>query len=93
VRIHDELDVPNNFYTKSQKTLFKELGPNDVVIKIHAVSLKYRDDAMLVGTYPVPYKQRGIPASDCAAEVVAKDSEATNFEVGDSVAPTTGVGE
>lgn len=77
---------------QSQETLPPELGPTEVVIKIRAVSLNYRDVAMLIGTYPVPYKERGIPASDCAAEVFATGSEVENLKVGDAVAPITGVG-
>lgn len=85
-------DLPNTIEL-CEETLPGDLGPTDVVIKVHAVSLNYRDVAMLIGTYPVPYKQRGIPASDCAAEVVATGSQVKNFKVGDSVAPITGVGK
>jgi NADPH:quinone reductase-like Zn-dependent oxidoreductase len=85
-------DLPNTI-EMSEETLLRALDPTDVVIKVHAVSLNYRDVAMLIGTYPVPYKQQGIPASDCAAEVVATGSEVKNFKVGDSVAPIIGVGK
>ena len=50
------------------------LRPNDVLIKTRAVSLNYRDVGMLHGKYPVPIKDQGIPASDCAGEVVALGS-------------------
>ena len=49
----------------------EELGPDDVLIKVHAVSLNFRDVAMLNGRYPVEVEDRGIPCSDCAGEVVA----------------------
>jgi NADPH:quinone reductase-like Zn-dependent oxidoreductase len=42
---------------------------------------------MMNGKYPISVKERGIPASDCAAEVVAVGSEVGDFEVGDYVAP------
>ncbi|TGO32297.1 hypothetical protein BHYA_0330g00010 [Botrytis hyacinthi] len=63
------------------------LGPNDVLIKIHAVSLNYRDVAMMHGKYPIEVIERGVPASDCAAEVMKVGSEVHDFKVGDRVAP------
>ena len=38
--------------------------------------------------YPVPVEVGGIPASDCAAEVVALGSKVKNFTLGNHVAPT-----
>ena len=80
---------------KSQETLpqEKDLGPNDVVIKIHAVSLNYRDVAMLVKEYPVPITEQGIPCSDCAAEVVGLGSAVKDFHIGDVVAPICNQGD
>ncbi|RSL71785.1 hypothetical protein CEP53_001360 [Fusarium sp. AF-6] len=72
----------------STETLPETLGPRDVVIRIHAVSLNFRDVAMLhEGRYPAPAEVRGIPASDCAAEVVAVGDEVEQFKIGDHVAP------
>jgi D-arabinose 1-dehydrogenase-like Zn-dependent alcohol dehydrogenase len=73
----------------SKETLPGKLGPQDVVIRIHAVSLNYRDVAMLrEGGYPVLVETGGICASDCAAEVVAVGAKASKFKIGDRVAPT-----
>jgi NADPH:quinone reductase-like Zn-dependent oxidoreductase len=63
------------------------LKPSEVLIRIHAVSLNYRDVAMMHGTYPVQVVERCIPASDCAAEVVEIGSEVHDFQIGDRVAP------
>ncbi|KFZ02042.1 hypothetical protein V500_00492 [Pseudogymnoascus sp. VKM F-4518 (FW-2643)] len=63
------------------------LKPNDVLIRIHAVSLNYRDVAMMNGKYPTPVIDGGVPASDCAAEVVALGSEVHDLAIGDRVAP------
>lgn len=63
------------------------LQPTQVMLRIHAVSLNYRDVAMMNGKYPVPVIDRGIPASDCAAEVVAVGSEVKDFSSGDRVTP------
>ncbi|KAK4955520.1 hypothetical protein LTR10_006459 [Elasticomyces elasticus] len=69
--------------TPSHETLPDRIGPNDVLIKIHAVSLNYRDVAMLHGKYPVPVIDRGVPTSDCAAEVVSIGTAVRGFEKGD----------
>ncbi|KAI4612075.1 hypothetical protein J4E80_007529 [Alternaria sp. BMP 0032] len=71
----------------------KDLGPNDVVIKIHAVSLNYRDVAMLVAEYPPAVTEQGIPCSDASAEVVGLGSAVKNFKVGDIVAPICNQGD
>jgi NADPH:quinone reductase-like Zn-dependent oxidoreductase len=63
----------------------KSLAPTEVLLKIHAVSINYRDVAMLHGTYPVDSIGRGIAASDCAAEVVASGSDVADFVDGDHV--------
>lgn len=63
------------------------LAPNDVLIKVRAVSLNYRDVGMLHGKYPVPVKDQGIPASDCAGEVVALGSAVQGLSIGDRVSP------
>lgn len=59
----------------------------EVLIRIHAVSLNYRDVAMMRGKYPIPVIERGISTSDCAAEVVAIGSDVNDFKIGDHVAP------
>jgi NADPH:quinone reductase-like Zn-dependent oxidoreductase len=76
----------------SNETLPEALGANDVLIRIHAVSLNYRDVAMLQeGKYPAPVDDGGISASDCAAEVVAIGRSVERFALSDHVAPTIGL--
>ncbi|KAH7067381.1 chaperonin 10-like protein [Paraphoma chrysanthemicola] len=73
----------------STEQLPEKLGPNDVLIRIHAASLNYRDHAMLKeGKYPVDVEIGGVVGSDCAAQVVAVGENAARFSVGDHVAPT-----
>jgi NADPH:quinone reductase-like Zn-dependent oxidoreductase len=80
---------PLRIVQSKEETLPEKLGASDVLIRIHAVSLNYRDIAMLrEGGYPVPVEPEGIPASDCAAEVVAVGSDVKKFSIGDHVAPT-----
>ncbi|EPS32647.1 hypothetical protein PDE_07607 [Penicillium oxalicum 114-2] len=71
-----------------EETLPRSLPSNHVLIRIHAVSLNYRDVAMMKGKYPVQVIDRGIPASDCAAEVVTVGPDVKDFKPGDHVAPT-----
>lgn len=62
-----------------------QLSSHDVLIRIHAISLNYRDIAMMDGTYPVNVNERGNPGSDCAAEVMAIGSEVKDLKIGDRV--------
>lgn len=71
----------------TEEKLPSDLQPHQVLIRIHAVSLNYRDVAMMHGKYPVRVIDRGIPASDCAAEVITVGSEVKGFSPGDRVAP------
>jgi NADPH:quinone reductase-like Zn-dependent oxidoreductase len=73
----------------STETLPSKLESKDVLIKIHAVSLNYRDVAMLQeGAYPVPVEDGGVTGSDSAAEVIAIGDQVTKFVIGDHVAAT-----
>ncbi|MBC2778634.1 zinc-dependent alcohol dehydrogenase family protein [Parasphingopyxis marina] len=66
-----------------------EPGPGEVLIKVHACSLNYRDQAVMTGNYfggrtTMPL----IPLSDGAGEVEAVGSGVTQFAPGDRVAGT-----
>jgi NADPH:quinone reductase-like Zn-dependent oxidoreductase len=71
-----------------EEPLSHDLKPNQALIKIHAVSLNYRDIAMLNGTYPVKVINQGVPCSDAAATVVAVGSTVEKVKVGDYVTPS-----
>jgi NADPH:quinone reductase-like Zn-dependent oxidoreductase len=71
----------------AEEKLPTSLEPDHVLIRIHAVSLNYRDVAMMNGKYPVQVIDKGIPASDCAAEVISVGSKVSDFSPGDRVAP------
>lgn len=71
----------------TEEKLPSSLEPTQVLLRIHAVSLNYRDVAMMNGKYPVQVIDRGIPTSDCAAEVTAVGSGVKDFSPGDHVAP------
>lgn len=62
-----------------------DIGKNEVLIKIKAVALNYRDFAITNGLYPIGIKDNLIPGSDAAAEVVQVGSGVSGLEVGDRV--------
>jgi len=60
----------------------------ELLIRVHAVSLNYRDVAMVKGRYPRAVKKGLIPTSDGAGEVIAVGEGVTAFKVGDRVIST-----
>jgi NADPH:quinone reductase-like Zn-dependent oxidoreductase len=64
-----------------------EPGPYDIVIRMHAAALNYRDVALARGQYHISVRPPLIPLSDRAGEVVQIGSAVQRFHVGDLVAP------
>lgn len=64
-----------------------EPGPHDVVLKMHAVALNFRDLAIVSGHYHVQVEPPLVPLSDGAGEVVAVGPRVTRFRVGDLACP------
>lgn len=61
--------------------------PYEVLIKVHAASLNYRDLIIAKNQYPLDLKQAElIPTSDGAGEVVAVGSKVSKWKQGDRVA-------
>lgn len=60
-------------------------GPKDVLIKMRAVSLNYRDLGVIEGFYNPNLKLPLIPVSDGVGEVVALGEQASRFKIGDRV--------
>ncbi|ORX91752.1 hypothetical protein BCR34DRAFT_581365 [Clohesyomyces aquaticus] len=71
----------------------QSLSLSQVLIKIHAVSLNFRDIGMLDGRYPISSQERGIPCSDCAGEVAAVGTDVKRFRIGDRVSPCFNIGD
>lgn len=63
-------------------------GPRDIVIRVRAVALNYRDLAIARGNYHAGVAAPLVPLSDAAGEVVALGREVTRFRLGDIVCPT-----
>lgn len=62
-------------------------GPREVLVRVHATSLNYRDLGIVLGLYKVPSMPLPlIPMSDGAGEIVAVGSGATRVKIGDRVA-------
>ncbi|WP_109487865.1 zinc-dependent alcohol dehydrogenase family protein [Occallatibacter savannae] len=60
-------------------------GPGEVLVKVHAVSLNYRDLMMVKGFYNPKMKLPRVPCSDGAGEVEAVGQGVTQWKRGDRV--------
>jgi NADPH:quinone reductase-like Zn-dependent oxidoreductase len=59
-------------------------GPGEVLLRVHAVSLNYRELMILLqGRYPLPVKPDVIAAADGAGEVVALGAGVSRARIGD----------
>jgi NADPH:quinone reductase-like Zn-dependent oxidoreductase len=63
-------------------------GPCDVLVRMRAAALNYRDHAIITANYSYKLERSTIPCSDGAGEVVAIGSAVTRFKPGDRVIPT-----
>ena len=63
-------------------------GPGQVVVRVRAASLNFRDQAAITGNYFQPVTQDTIPLSDGAGEVIAVGDGVAGLKVGDKVAGT-----
>ena len=62
-------------------------GAGEVLVKIRAVSLNYRDLMMVIGSYNPKLRLPRIPCSDGAGEVAAVGDGVSGFKAGDRVCP------
>jgi NADPH:quinone reductase-like Zn-dependent oxidoreductase len=65
-----------------------EPGPGQVLIRVRATSLNYRDHLVVIGKYFTAVDRSTIPLSDGAGEVAAVGAGVTRFKPGDRVAGT-----
>lgn len=63
-------------------------GPHEVLIRVRAASLNYRDHLVVTGRYFVAHTRPTIPLSDCAGEVASVGAGVSRFHPGDRVAGT-----
>jgi NADPH:quinone reductase-like Zn-dependent oxidoreductase len=62
-------------------------APGEVVVRVLAASLNYRDLEILEGRYGMPVQLPIVPLSDAVAEVVELGANTSRFSVGDKVNP------
>jgi NADPH:quinone reductase-like Zn-dependent oxidoreductase len=62
-------------------------GPHDVVLRMRAATLNFRDLAIVRGNYHVGVVPPLVPVSDGAGEVVQVGAAVTRFRLGDLVCP------
>jgi NADPH:quinone reductase-like Zn-dependent oxidoreductase len=60
----------------------------EVLVRVRAVSLNFRDLAMLRGRYPRAFRPGHIPTSDAAGEIIAVGEGVEAFKAGDRVIGT-----
>jgi NADPH:quinone reductase-like Zn-dependent oxidoreductase len=75
-------------YLKLIERPIPEPRHSEVVVRISAVSLNYRDMDMVLGTYPFSFPLPLVPTSDGVGEVVAVGECVTRAKVGDRVLGT-----
>lgn len=71
---------------KLQSAALSKPRATEVTIKIHAVSLQFRDLMVSKGIYP-QQKSDIVPCSDGAGEIVALGQEVKGWKIGDRVCP------
>ncbi|GAN10166.1 hypothetical protein MAM1_0326c09703 [Mucor ambiguus] len=57
-----------------------DISKNEVLLKIKAVALNYRDFAITTGLYPIDIKNNIIPRSDAAAQIVQVGSGVSDLK-------------
>lgn len=60
-------------------------GPGEVLVRVRAASLSFRELMILRGWYPLPVKPDLVPVSDGAGEVVTVGDDVSRVTVGDRV--------
>ncbi len=65
-----------------------EPGPNEVLVRLRATSLNYRDVMVVSGTYNPRMKLPAVPLSDGSGEIVAIGESVSKWNVGDRVCST-----
>ena len=62
-------------------------GPGEVLVRLHAASINYRDIMIVSGTYNPRMRMPAVPFSDAAGEVEAVGEGVSRWKAGDRVMP------
>ena len=81
-RLHDFTGL-DDLKLREEDTPHPQRG--EVLVRVHAVSLNFRDIAMLRDRYPLPHRKGLIPTSDGAGEVVEVGAGVDDLKVGDRI--------
>jgi NADPH:quinone reductase-like Zn-dependent oxidoreductase len=81
-RLHDFTGL-DDLKLREEDTPHPQQG--EVLVRVHAVSLNFRDIAMLRDRYPLPHRKGLIPTSDGAGEVVEVGAGVDDLKVGDRI--------
>src|ERR1700682_6442317 len=60
-------------------------GAGEVLVRVRASSLNFRDLLIINGVYPIPVPPGRLPLSAAAGEIVAVGADVARFKVGDRV--------
>lgn len=74
--------------SKASKESIPKPSKYEVLVKVHAVSLNFRDVAVSKSIYPFPVKENVVPCSDAAGVVVEVGEGVDSLAVGDHVINT-----
>ncbi|KAH7882047.1 hypothetical protein F5I97DRAFT_1931773 [Phlebopus sp. FC_14] len=72
---------------KLQEVPLQKPRASEVTLKVHAVSLQYRDLMVSNGRLPGSENKKCIPGSDAAGEIVAVGDDVKGWKIGDRVCP------
>ncbi|CAG8363560.1 unnamed protein product [Penicillium salamii] len=86
IRLPGERNSLKNF--KAFKESIPKPAKYEVLIKVHSVSLNYRDVGVALSLYPFPTKDNVVPCSDAAGVVVEVGDGVKNVVKGDHVIST-----
>jgi NADPH:quinone reductase-like Zn-dependent oxidoreductase len=70
---------------QSSQEPIPEIDGHEVLVRVRAVTLNFRDLAIATGKYPAPVKESVVPCSDAAGEVVKVGKHVLNLKEGDYV--------
>ncbi|RKD69708.1 alcohol dehydrogenase [Sinobaca qinghaiensis] len=73
-------------HLKMNEESIPEIGRNEVLVRVKATSLNYRDLALAEGNYPGKLNENTVQLSDGAGEIVEAGPDVRRFQVGDRVA-------
>lgn len=87
IRIDGPRDSVRNL--KAFKEEIPKPSKHEVLIKVHSVSLNYRDIGIATSGYPFPVKDNVVPCSDAAGVVVEVGEAVKSLSKGDRVIGTS----